>query len=340
MNILVVDDNKSSRSSVIKFLSKLGHKVEEAENGADALSKLHARSFDLLLTDIKMPKISGLELLRTVTALPMGQKLKVVLFTGHGDLESAIEAIRSGAYDYLLKPIKVKVLAELVEKIEAQCNLLREAEKQVKVFLVHDNSLTSQGLKHVLEKNKDLKIIGEVTPCQFGNLDLGRIQADVFIIDIDSLEDGDLSIISVIKQGIAETKVIVICSKADGRNAKRSLKEGSHSILSTHATPEEIIYCINKTMEGGTYIEPKIAKYLFANTEDNLPLYSLTEQERRILASIGLGKTNKEIAEELFLSTYTVRTYVSNILQKLTIPNRTAAAAFVVNHRQLLEELR
>lgn len=125
MNILLVDDDADSRAGVAEFLSDLGHRVTECGDGEEAFSVFCGGDFPMVLSDIKMPKASGLELLRRITAT-RDKAADVVLFTGHGDMTTAIEALRAGAYDYLLKPINVAELAAITERIaEHQC-LLRE----------------------------------------------------------------------------------------------------------------------------------------------------------------------------------------------------------------------
>ena len=125
MNILLVDDDAGSRAGVAKFLIKLGHQVTECQDGEEALTAYTTGDFPMVLSDIKMPKLSGLELLRCISAL-QNKKTDVVLFTGQGDMGTAIEALRAGAYDYLLKPINVKELAIITERIAEHQSLLRE----------------------------------------------------------------------------------------------------------------------------------------------------------------------------------------------------------------------
>lgn len=125
MNILLVDDDDGSRAGVAKFLLQMGHQVTECRDGQEALDQYAVGDFPMVLSDIKMPKLTGLELLRRIEIVP-GSKADVVLFTGHGDMETAIEALRSGAYDYLLKPINVSELAAITDRIAEHQSLLRE----------------------------------------------------------------------------------------------------------------------------------------------------------------------------------------------------------------------
>ncbi|MCL6478090.1 MAG: sigma-54 dependent transcriptional regulator [Peptococcaceae bacterium] len=133
MNILVVEDNQDSRVSLCKFLRDLGHRVLECASGQDAL-RLFSREFNMILSDVKMPDMSGTELLRRISSLPEGQDVDMVLFTGHNDLELAIEALRAGAYDYLLKPINIEELVAVTERVAEHQALRRENKLLAKKF--------------------------------------------------------------------------------------------------------------------------------------------------------------------------------------------------------------
>ncbi|MEW6621976.1 MAG: sigma-54 dependent transcriptional regulator [Bacillota bacterium] len=126
MNILIVDDDRDSRESVADFLRQLGHKVVECADGREALKVYQEGDFPMVLTDIRMPHMSGIDLLKAISKLPGNSETDVVLFTGHGDMETAISALRAGAYDYLLKPLNVEELAALTERIAEHQTLRRE----------------------------------------------------------------------------------------------------------------------------------------------------------------------------------------------------------------------
>ncbi|MGI6130051.1 MAG: sigma-54-dependent transcriptional regulator [bacterium] len=129
MKILLVDDDRASRAAVAEFLSELGHSVTECDNGAEALAAFTTADFPMVLSDIKMPRMSGLELLHALSALPTARDTDVVLFTGYGDMKSAVEALRAGAYDYLLKPISVEELAVITDRIAEHKALRRENQR-------------------------------------------------------------------------------------------------------------------------------------------------------------------------------------------------------------------
>jgi len=127
MRILLVDDDKLIRRAITNFMeAQLGHQVTQCDNGEDALKVFRENPFPMVLTDIKMPGISGIELLNKLKELPEGKTADIVLITGHGDLNTAIQALRGGAYDYLLKPVDVEEMAAIVDRIAEHQTLLRE----------------------------------------------------------------------------------------------------------------------------------------------------------------------------------------------------------------------
>jgi two-component system nitrogen regulation response regulator NtrX len=101
-NILIIDDERAIRNTLKEILTYENYGVEEAVDGEEGLHKLGSKTFDMVLCDIKMPKIDGLEFLEKVSvAYP---DLPVIMISGHGNLETAVEAVRKGAFDYIAKP--------------------------------------------------------------------------------------------------------------------------------------------------------------------------------------------------------------------------------------------
>jgi DNA-binding NtrC family response regulator len=126
VKILLADDEEDSRSSVADFLREAGHEVIEAKNGAEALSVYKAGIFEMVMSDLRMPRLSGIGLLKEIRRIDRSPAPDVVLFTGQGDMESAIEALHLGAYDFVLKPLNVNELAALTSRIDEHQSLLRE----------------------------------------------------------------------------------------------------------------------------------------------------------------------------------------------------------------------
>ncbi|MFT3912773.1 MAG: sigma-54 dependent transcriptional regulator [Anaeromyxobacteraceae bacterium] len=126
--VLVVDDQKNMRATTAMVLRQAGHAVEEAADGAAAQVRLEAETFDVLLTDLRMPAMDGMALL--TSARRIAPETQVIVMTAYGTIESAVEAIRLGAYDFLAKPFKEDELLLRVSKalekrrLEGEVNLL------------------------------------------------------------------------------------------------------------------------------------------------------------------------------------------------------------------------
>ena len=101
-NILIIDDERSIRKTLTEILTYEGYKVDEAGDGEDGLKKFRDKGYDAVLCDIKMPKVDGLEFLEK--AAEIDPDVPVIMISGHGTIETAVEAVKKGAYDYIAKP--------------------------------------------------------------------------------------------------------------------------------------------------------------------------------------------------------------------------------------------
>jgi DNA-binding NtrC family response regulator len=124
--ILIIDDEKSIRNSLRDILEYEKYNVEEAEDGAMGLKMIQQGGFDMVLCDIKMPKMDGLELLEKTQLLD--NNLPIVMISGHGDIETAVGAIKEGAYDYISKPLDLNRLLVVTRNALDKTNLVTETK--------------------------------------------------------------------------------------------------------------------------------------------------------------------------------------------------------------------
>ncbi|GJQ60856.1 MAG: acetoacetate metabolism regulatory protein AtoC [Candidatus Scalindua sp.] len=121
--ILVVDDQESIRLALAKMLTKEGYEVVLAEEGEDALEILRKRKINVILTDLRMPKMDGIQLLRASKLIR--PEVEVILITAHGTIEKAVDAMKLGAYDFITKPFKKLIIVNMIKKaIEKQALLI------------------------------------------------------------------------------------------------------------------------------------------------------------------------------------------------------------------------
>ncbi len=112
--ILVVDDEPEMRIAITEALKREGYQTDAAENGPDALLRLEGEPFDLVISDVKMPKMSGQELLREIKE--QSPATLVIMMTAYGTIDNAVESMKQGAFDYLLKPFSIEILAGTVNR--------------------------------------------------------------------------------------------------------------------------------------------------------------------------------------------------------------------------------
>jgi len=101
-NILIIDDEKAIRKTLSEILSYEGYKIDEAGDGEEGLKKFREKEYDVILCDIKMPKIDGIEFLEK--AKELNTDIPIIMISGHGTIETAVAAVKKGAYDYISKP--------------------------------------------------------------------------------------------------------------------------------------------------------------------------------------------------------------------------------------------
>jgi two-component system response regulator HydG len=143
--VLLVDDQKNMRATTAIVLRQAGHAVEEAEDGAAAIQRVQQEAFDVVLTDLRMPNVDGMEVLQGIQRV--APDTQVIVMTAYGTIESAVEAIRRGAYDFLAKPFKEDELLVRVEKALEKRRLVGE------VSLLAGEFRRRYGLEHIIGRS-------------------------------------------------------------------------------------------------------------------------------------------------------------------------------------------
>jgi two-component system NtrC family response regulator len=146
LSILLIDDEISQLTSLKSFLSRRNHTIYTAENGNDALDIIHKNLIDVALTDFRMPGMNGLEVLKEIKMI--NPEIEVVVTTAYGNIDQAVDIMKSGAYDYLTKPIDLDELENLLFRIKEKKNLLKENKylrEQLKEKFKFDSIISQSG---------------------------------------------------------------------------------------------------------------------------------------------------------------------------------------------------
>jgi DNA-binding NtrC family response regulator len=153
-NVLIIDDEKAIRKTLNEILSFEGYKIKEAANGEEGLKLFSEKPFDVVLCDIKMPKIDGLEFLNK--ASEMNPDVPIIMISGHGNIDTAVEAVKNGAFDYLSKPPDLNRLLITLRNAVDRNTLSKETKtlrrKSVKVEEMIGKSPAIKQIKATIEK--------------------------------------------------------------------------------------------------------------------------------------------------------------------------------------------
>src|SRR6476661_4444299 len=146
--ILIIDDEKAIRKTLTEILSFEGYKIEEAADGEEGLKKFKEKAFDAVLCDIKMPKIDGIDFLQK--AVEINADVPVIMISGHGNIETAVEAVKKGAYDFIQKPPDLNRLLITIRNAMERNTLVNETKTlKRKAFKVQEMIGESDPIKKV-----------------------------------------------------------------------------------------------------------------------------------------------------------------------------------------------
>lgn len=220
---------------------------------------------------------------------------------------------------------------------------MADSDKKIRILIVDDHEVVRVGLRGLLERNQEFTVVGEASSADEAVEKALAEPVDVVVMDVRMPNGSGIEACRAIRQARPETKVIMLTSYADDEAVFASVMAGASGYVLKQIGSQELVDAIRTVARGASLLDPTVTGQLL-NRMRNLStrgpegVDELTEHERNILALIAEGKTNKEIAGELYLSEKTVRNYVSSLLSKLGLSNRTEAAAYAVR-RQLLGEI-
>ena len=166
--LLIIDDERGIRNTLKEILTDEGYEVDVAENGKQGLEMAQAKAYDLIFSDIKMPEMDGLELLTKIGDLKLeiedfaSAEAPVVMITGHGDVETAVQALKAGAYDFLLKPLDLNRILITTKNALENKNLKQETKILRKK--VQSNGLQMIGKSAAITRVRE--IIDKVAPTE------------------------------------------------------------------------------------------------------------------------------------------------------------------------------
>ncbi|WP_405102792.1 response regulator [Oceanobacillus sp. FSL H7-0719] len=206
----------------------------------------------------------------------------------------------------------------------------------IKVLFADDHEMVRIGVSAYLSAQPDIDIIAEADDGAPAVKLALELKPDIILMDLVMKEMDGIEATKKIIEAWPEAKIIIVTSFLDDEKVYPALEVGATSYLLKTSKADEIAKAIRATYNGQSILEPEVAgkiMHRMRNKNEILPHEQLTEREKEILLLIAKGKTNQEIADELFIALKTVKVHVSNVLGKLEVQDRTQAVIYAFQNK-------
>lgn len=211
--------------------------------------------------------------------------------------------------------------------------------KRLRILLADDHEVVRLGLKSLIERHPDFIVVDEAGSASQAVQKAFQHQPDIVVMDIRLPGASGIEATREITGQCPDTKVIMLTSYAEEEMLYEAIAAGAAGYVLKRIGGDDLIRAIETVGRGEALLDPALTQKMFSRVreadrqEAAAAFRDLTEQEMKVLGLVSKGKTNREIAKELYLGEGTVRNYVSSILSKLNVSNRAEAAAFAVEHK-------
>jgi len=207
------------------------------------------------------------------------------------------------------------------------------------LLIVDDHEVVRQGLASMLDRRPGFQVVAEAGTVADAMDMARRFQPELVVMDVRLPDGSGVEACRDIRAELPETRVVMLTSYPDEEAVIAAIIAGASGYLLKQIRARDLVAALEAVGRGESLLDPAVTgkvlermRRIAANDQPD-ELSALTAQERKILALVAEGKTNKEIAAEVYLSDKTVKNYVSSILSKLNLERRAQAAAFVAKHR-------
>ncbi len=204
----------------------------------------------------------------------------------------------------------------------------------IRILLADDHTIVRGGIRALIETAHEIEVIAEAADGVEAVLKAQLLNPDVILIDLQMPRKSGIEAIAEIKRGNPQTKILVLTSYSDDEKVFAAIKAGALGYLLKESSTQELIQAIRDVHNGKSALHPVIQRKLMRELNRSSSLSpvdeALTEREVEVLILVARGPSNQEIGTLLFISERTVRTHVSNILNKLHLVNRTQAALYAL----------
>jgi DNA-binding NarL/FixJ family response regulator len=209
----------------------------------------------------------------------------------------------------------------------------------LRILVVDDHEVVREGLVSSLDRRDGFQVIGQAGSVAEAIAAAARFVPDLVVMDVRLPDGSGIEACREIRSQHPETQVVMLTSYPDEEAVLSAIVAGASGYLLKETRMRDLVHALETVGSGGSLLDPAVTGKVLervrrmAHDDQDDELARLTVQERRILLLVAEGKTNRQIASEVFLSDKTVKNYVSSILSKLDLQRRAQAAAFVARRR-------
>ena len=213
-------------------------------------------------------------------------------------------------------------------------------DRRYSLLVVDDHEVVRQGLVALLDRRPDFQVVGEAGTAAEAVAEARRFQPDLVIMDVRLPDGSGIEACREIRAELPETRVVILTSYPDEDAVLSAIVAGASGYLLKQVRARDLVAALQAVGRGESLLDPAVTGRVLervrriATSDQPDELAQLTAQEQKILLLVAEGKTNKEIASEVFLSDKTVKNYVSSILAKLNLERRAQAAAYMAKVRR------
>jgi len=208
--------------------------------------------------------------------------------------------------------------------------------RPVRVFLLDDHELVRRGIRELVGGEEDLVVVGEAATAEEALARIPPTRPDVAVLDVRLAGDGQgatgIEVCREVRSAHPEVACVMLTSFADDEALFASILAGASGYLLKQVRGQDLLGALRKVAAGGSLLDPALTAQVLERLRNPKPaedpLADLSAQERRVLALIAEGLTNRQIAAEMFLAEKTIKNYVSRLLAKLGMARRSEAAAY------------
>jgi two-component system response regulator NreC len=201
----------------------------------------------------------------------------------------------------------------------------------ISVVIADDHSLVRHGLRQVLEDEAGFEVVAEAVDLDSTRRYVRGHHPDVLVLDLNMPDGSSLDIIADLRAEAPGTQIVVLTMQAEPAYARRALSSGALGYVLKEAADAELVEAVRAAAAGESYLNPRLGAKVAAAPPPGPP-DGLSERELEVLRMIVLGKTNAQIAEELYLSVRTVETHRAHVQQKLRLADRSELVRYALSH--------